>query len=195
MSEIEYITDHTDLALDRLATQFKGKPKIAGLITAFVEQYQAHEDCINGLLTLRYLDAASGEQLDGLGAIVGAPRGGRTDEDYKNLIIAKIGRNTSRGLPENLIAVFNLLTGSTRSHFLPYFPASCDIYANVDISALNVEDIYDFCQEVLAAGVKLGHIGWFDDEEAFGFAGDPTALGFGDTADPLVGGKFASIVA
>lgn len=193
MSQITEIADHSSQAIDRLTSQFKDKEKISGFISAFVDQVQELETVFQDLLSDRSLNQASGEQLDGLGRIVGIERGGRNDADYKNLIIAKIGQNTSKGLAENLINVFILLTSSSRVHFIEYYPAECEIYADVDISTLNTEDIYEFCQKVLSGGVRLNHIGWFDADEAFAFDGEPDGLGFGDALDETVGGKFASI--
>lgn len=194
MSEIVQITDHSDQAVDRLASQFKGKAKIEGLITAFTDQLQELENVGIDLLQDRYLDTAVGDQLDIIGAIVGQTRDGRSDDSYRNRIIAKIGQNTSKGLPENLISVFNLLTDSTRSVYLPYYPACTYILANLDISALDTDDILTFCQFVLPAGVRLGLIGYYVEDEYFGFYADARATGFGEISDPTTGGKFAEIV-
>ena len=188
------IEDHVEEGVGHLTSVFKDKEKIKKLATVFLERTQELEDVIYDLYSKRDLNNATGYQLDGLGKIVGIERGGRDDEDYRNLIIAKIGQNTSKGFPENLITVFNLITKSDRSHLLENFIAECEIYGDNDFSDMNIEDIYKFCQQVVPAGVKLSHVGSFDSEEPFGFDGDPDAEGFGDLYDSEAGGKFSDII-
>jgi len=192
--QIVETTNHAAQAIDRLTDQFKGKVKIEGLITAIVNQLQDIETAAYQVIHGTYLGDAIGVQLDRVGKIVGAERQGRSDEDYENYIYAKIGQNVSNGTREDLIAIFNLLTGSTRSHYMNIGGGACAIMANLDISALNTDDIKTFCQEVLCVGVRLDYVGWFDDDEAFGFAGDINALGFGTLADLSLGGKLSSLV-
>ena len=188
------IEEHVEEGLGHFTSVFKDKENIKKLATVFLERTQELEDVLYDLYSKRDLNNATGYQLDGLGKIVGIERGGRDDDDYRNLIIAKIGQNTSKGFPENLITVFNLITKSDRSHLLENFIAECEIYGNNDFSDMNIEDIYKFCQKVLPAGCRLFHIGYFDDTEPFSFAGDPDGSGYGTIHDPSVGGKYATII-
>lgn len=188
------INTHSDDAVNRLTDQFLNQPNIEGLIRSFVNQYQEIEDAAFQIIEGTFLDDAEGAQLDRLGKIVGARRQGRSDEDYFNYIIAKIGQNTSHGTKEELISIFNLLTSSPTSYYSNLGNGVCSIMASIDISSLNTEDIRTFCQEVLCVGVRLDTIGWYNDTDAFGFFENPDALGFGDLSDPLVGGELASLV-
>lgn len=169
MSEIEQITDRVDNALDRLITQFKGKPNIETLLTAFVDQNQEKEDALFGVLNNRWVDTAVGDQLDGLGAIVGQIRGGRTDAQYRLAIQAKIAINTSKGTANEVITIYSLVTGATIVQIYEYFPGHVEIYGNASLE--------DFLEG--------------DGADAFAFDGGTDGLGFGDVFDSTVGGEFA----
>jgi len=127
----EHITNHVEQALRRLLSQFKGKPRLEGTISAFVNPIQDIEDMFADMYTLRELDTAFGQQLDGIGQIVGRARRGFNDEKYRLRLIGQIGINTSKGTPENLISIFNLLTGSTNSTYSQFPIAECSIFGNV----------------------------------------------------------------
>lgn len=106
-------TEHVETALSRILYQFKEKPKFEAFITAFVQQFQDIEDVIGQLLTDRQIDTATGENLNVLGRIVGQPREGRTDADYRLWIKARIQINKSSGTTEEIYNVLKLITGFT----------------------------------------------------------------------------------
>lgn len=192
MAELTHTLTHTEDALERLISQFRDKTKIRGFLSGLVQEFQNLEDVAWDLYSKRNLTDAPSDFLNIIGEIVGESRNGRTDEQFRIRIIAKIGRNTSKGTSENIITVFNLLTNSAKSQFYPYHPAHVMLYADHDITSLDTSDIYDFTQLVCAAGVKLLPLAWTSDfDDAFKF---DTGKGFGDLNDPTLGGKFASLV-
>lgn len=69
--------------LRRLVEQFRGKPRIEALLKAIAAQVQHLEDVATDLRENRWLDSAEGAQLDGLGRILGLPRGAWDDEQYR----------------------------------------------------------------------------------------------------------------
>lgn len=166
---ITQITDHSDAAVARLAEQFKEKTRISGLIQAFIDQYQLTENMFFDLLNFRSINSAVGAQLDILGAIVGEDRRGRTDEPYRKAIVAKIGINTSKGTPEEVIAIFKFVTNATRVFYLETYPGEIEIYSDVNI-------------EYTLSG---------NGEDAFAFDGGIDGLGFGDIFDSAIGGTMA----
>lgn len=168
---ITKITDMTEQAVDRLVSQFKGKSRIEGLVESLCGGSQDMEDELYKLLTLRWVSSATGAQLDIIGEIVGQDRQGRTDTPYRIAILAKIGINTSRGVPEQVIAVFGLLFGATDIMLLEFFPGVVDIFADVNI-LFQLQG---------------------DGEGAFAFDGGLDGLGFGDVFDTTVGGTFATL--
>jgi len=106
---MERITDHVPRALSRLAQQYRGKPKLAGTVTVLAKQIQEIEDMLFSILA-ETVDQAVGAQLDVLGRIVGEERLGDPDSNYRLRIKAGILLNVSSGTPEELLAIFRLLT-------------------------------------------------------------------------------------
>ena len=188
MSEAVKILDHAAEARARIVTQFKGKPRIEGLIGSFAAATQAVEDTLWDLLTIRSIDTAIGAQLDIIGEIVGESRKGKQDEPYRLAIKAKIGQNNSKATPEDIISVFKLLVQADKALFIEYFPAEAAIFADKNIENLDNYEILKFCQKAMPAGARLDYIGWYDGDQAFGFQDDPNAKGFGEAFDNAVGG-------
>jgi len=116
-------TTHVSEAQSHLIEQFKSKTRILAVVESFVEQVQEIEAVLFDLMEERWIDAAVGVQLDGLGDIVGEPRNGRGDDDYRLAIKARVQINLSSGEPERIIHILNLLTGSTIT-LSEYFPAA-----------------------------------------------------------------------
>lgn len=192
---MEKIQDHAQEALQRLVTQFQGKPRIEGLLRALVQPNQDIEDTLWDLLTKRSIHTAIGKQLDGIGEIVGESRKGKEDEVYRIAIKAKIGQNNSKATAEDIISVFKLLVQCEKAFFMEYFPAEVAIFADKNIESLDNNEILKFCQKAVAAGVRLDYIGWYDGDHAFAFQDDPNAKGFGDAFDEAAGGQFATVTA
>ena len=168
---IAKITNHTQQALDRLVSQFKGKQRLEGLITAFTEGHQNLEDVACDFLNFRSVFTAIGAQLDIWGVIVGEERQGKDDRAYRRSIFGKIGINTSEGTSEDVISTFSFLTEAVRVFMVETFPAEMEVYADTN---------FEF--------TLLG-----DGPDAFAFEGGIDGLGFGDIFDTDVGGTFASL--
>lgn len=169
------VTQKTDMSGDAhglLINYFQNKPKIRGLLDAFIEQVQDLEDGTYPFYTQFLVSAAIGSQLNAIGFIVGVDRAGRSDSEYRTAIYAQIAINTSRGTISDIITVYELLTGSTDTQVLEYFPGVIDIFGNV-----NIEWELDG-----------------DGADAFAFDGGIDGLGFGDVFDTSVGGTFAELV-
>jgi hypothetical protein len=101
--------DHVAEALARLPMQFRGKPRIEAFVRATTSSLQALEDASVQLLTAWVLDTAIGAQLDQLGVIVGQPRDGLSDADYRRILRARIAANRSDGIVEDLIQVARMV--------------------------------------------------------------------------------------
>lgn len=189
---VTQILTHVSDAIGRLIQQYKGKPKIEGVITAFVEQIQELEDRTFDLFTLRALAIATGEQLDRFGEIVVQDREGFDDDFYRILLQTKIGINISNGEPQAVINTIKLLTQATLVHYQNLGDASIGLSVNTEIAADMVDFIFENMEKVIMAGVRIDFISCFDPDESFSFDGTgPIGLGFSSTAAPLTGGKFA----
>ena len=94
--------------LGNFLTFFKDQPNMVGFITPFLEQIQELENVWYDLYLLRTLTYATGAQLDGLGAIVGEPRKGKNDVDYRAAIHGKIRINRMNSRIEDIILAMEL---------------------------------------------------------------------------------------
>lgn len=112
--EFTTVTDHVARALTTLIEQYKGKPKVEGLITAFVNQVQDAEDGLWTLWSARQFDATAGAAfLDLCGRILGEPRNGKSDASYLIRLRAKVLLDICSGTIEEIYAIFVLITAGT----------------------------------------------------------------------------------
>lgn len=124
------------------------KPKIGGYGTGWTDGYldwpfdfsyfeysptwgiQELEDVLWDLLTLRHLSSATGKQLDGLGEIVGEPRGSTDDEVYRDGLYLKLLINTSEGTPERIIEIVDRVAGGSFVQYSDRPPACAHVYVH-----------------------------------------------------------------
>lgn len=191
---IELITTHSDDAVARFLFQYKNKEKIEGHIRAYIDQIQDLENAYFSLRTRLSISQSEGVQLDGIGKIVGEPRGENDDPRYRVLLFARIGTNVSEGLPENIINVFKLLTEADWVQYQNLNDAQIMLTGTATFADQDeVNFIFDSIQKAVSGGVRVNHIICSDTDEAFAFAGinaNAPGLGFGDEAQ-TTGGKFA----
>lgn len=107
----EGTVDHVTEALARLREQFKAKTNWVALTAALVQPTQDVENALFQLLTDRGVDDAEGDQLDAIGVLVGEARAGRSDDDYRRFIRARIATNRSNGTAEQIINIARLVLG------------------------------------------------------------------------------------
>ena len=114
----------TETGLGRMLDQFKGSLKLRELAAAFLDQVQAFEDAAHPILAERGIDNATGDRLDGLGAIFGVPRGGRDDDTYRKALKAELLVLQSKGTPEEILTIAQALIEMPVADydFLEYFP-------------------------------------------------------------------------
>jgi hypothetical protein len=127
------ITSHVADAQARLLSQFSEAGNLKNTVAALTESIQDYEDLVFPLFTLLDIDAMEGEQLDGIGSIVGEDRQGRTDAEYREAIRLRVSLNVSSGEPETVIALFKALTDPTGP--VVYYeeqPAAYSIYGDGD---------------------------------------------------------------
>jgi hypothetical protein len=196
---ISRVEGHTANGLELLLEQFKRKPRIAAVLGAFLGSVQELDDVAFQVLTERDLDTAIGVQLDVIGRIVGELRQGRTDDEYRPFLRARILVNRSNGLTEEIITIVRVLLGESAQLTLrEEFPAAFTIIVD-DAIAAPIDAVIRLLQQAKAAGVRvLLEYSLVDDDEAFTFASgnapEPsTTQGFGDTANPAIGGALAGV--
>lgn len=121
-------TNHVSEAIDNLISQFKDKPNFQAFVTSLVNQVQELEVALNDLITERTLETAVGEQLDGIGEILGEDRQGRNDDDYRTALRARILLNVGSGTPEEIVELVSYLTDDKSNELTEYFPAAFTIF-------------------------------------------------------------------
>lgn len=159
------------------------------LISAFLREDQRVADAIDGVYRARFLDDATGAQLDGLGELVGAAREGSTDDQYRIRIRTQIRVNLSSGTVEDILSVFKaaLPDSELRIDEYPERSAEFDAYLSPGVDDVTRDVLRILLRRAKAAGVRgLLHT-TNDVGPIFRFAGGSGASrGFGV-------GKFASV--
>ena len=145
-----------------------------GMVRALAWVVQGLETHSYNVWFYRMLENATAAQLDGCGEIVGEPRLGRTDTQYKNAIEAKIIINKSCGQPETVITALRFLTGSTEIHYSILPPAAIYLtfVVNPTVTYIN---LYANMLRIIPAGVALTLV-HIDNETPFQYGG---TYGFG----------------
>lgn len=190
---ITQILTHQEDALNRRMQQFKELPNIQAILEIYLPFIQELEDQLFLLLDALNIDNQEGTFLDYIGQIVGLPREtGLSDDRYRQLLKAKIGTNTSEGLPEQAISVFKILTQSEWVHFIDLYNGNIALTGTVEFTDQEeINELFDDMDDVLAAGVRMPYFVCADELESFAMAGPgPAALGF-DDGTGTVGGKLA----
>jgi hypothetical protein len=123
MAVIDFI-DITQQGLDRMLSQWSGKPNITGLFQSYLDNIQPVEDALQQLLDERGIDTAIGVQLDVLGLIIGVERLGRNDTEYRAALKVQIAINNADGTEPNITGVLLLLTGLSDFSYQEVFPAA-----------------------------------------------------------------------
>lgn len=177
---VSQITNHDDQALARLAEQFKDQANIAAVIQAFADQIQDAEDALYALINCRTVAYATGATLDAVGEMVGQPRSidgpdATDDEAYRALIYARILINTSYGTAEDVLGFLRQIGADGARLFEPG-NATLEVYTTGTL-LINDDGLVD-ALTAATAPVELNVIEYT--VPAFGFDGDPDALGFGE---------------
>jgi hypothetical protein len=127
-------------------------PNLNKYVEAFALQVQDLEDAITEVMLQDLLTFAEGENLDTIGDLVGAPRLGLSDEDYREAIEFQVFVNHHKATPENLAEICRRLCGATAVEYIQAGPAVYRL--RVDGGTLTA-DIRERVHRVTAAGVRL----------------------------------------
>lgn len=194
------ITDHSEQGVSKFLEQFKDKDFIANLARSYLNRIQELEYAIWEVILIRGVEASEGVNLDALGVVVGRPRLGLVDVDYRVALRAQIRINRSSGTPEDMIAVTGLsITPGQLFTFQEAYPAT-DVIEVLGTSVFDLLVLLDNLIRAKAGGVRLllqyslNPVG-----ASFTFSDDDTTmssvqLGFGDDTDPSVGGYFTDVL-
>jgi hypothetical protein len=170
-------TDHVERGLSRLIEQYKNKPRIAALLTSYLDEVQLLSDAIWSVIVERLIDQAVGYQLTVLSRLVGEEVRLDDDERQRVLVRARIAVNSSRGRGDDILNVATLLFEGIEFSLDEFFPGAM---------VLTVEDAISFIPELehrmleesAAGGVRIDvHYSADDPDDWFRFGSGP---GWGD---------------
>jgi hypothetical protein len=149
------VVDSKDLlaeAESRFLEQLKDKDNFLKLVEVFTEAIQEVHDVLLDMLDLLNIDTQEGDQLDGIGSIVGEERLGRTDADYRIALKARIRINVSRGTIEDIYSLLALIVGDGVTIELEELqPATIQVHLNQPVIDPAVALAY--MNEAKAAGI------------------------------------------
>lgn len=178
------VESHINDGLQLLTSQFKDKPIVVAMLTAFLKQVQDLENAIFDVHLKGVLDSAFGKTLDLIGSDVGQPRvNGLADNDYRPLIYAKIGQNISKGNPETLKSIYRFLTEGTRTQYSDN-SVGFSVYSDGELSKDSFKGTFEAMNSIKKAGKRVERLGTMRGESGFAFSGNLGGQGFGS-------GKFA----
>ncbi len=153
---VVYQDNYVGDALGRLIIQYKGKPRMEGMLSALVSPIQDLENAIWEVLTETNVSSAQAGQLDVLGRIVGEARRGRDDATYARWIRARIRANRSAGRPEDFFAILDALFPGSTTQILDFHPNVIDIVTDFGLSPVGLaQDVNRILQSARAAAHRI----------------------------------------
>jgi hypothetical protein len=120
----DYIPDHIELALDTWLSQDRIKPRLRALMGAAMEQVQYLEDMMWDAYVSTPLTAASGAGLDLWGQILGEPREGAEDADYRRFLEARVLALICEGSQPEIERIWVLITQPIAYAYQDLYPAA-----------------------------------------------------------------------
>lgn len=186
------ITTYVQDAISRLLTEYKSAANFTKIISVIVNQIQLIENALVDMNIKRYLNAATGQQLDNIGKIVGFPRPpGMSDDMYRLELYGQIKINISQGQPEQIIQVFLLFTQTSFVILIEDFPGEVWLdtsWVPPDQPTLNTT--LRIVNEAAPAGVRVAGLVVSDPDDPFAYDGTLLGFGYGVTSDLSIGGKY-----
>lgn len=122
--------DHITIGLSRLAGQFDSSENLKKLLTESLRPLITVEQDFEDLKNNRWIETAVGDQLDGLGNIVGELRQGRDDETYRRALRFRVFVNVSEATPPVIITALKFFTEPTDAQYIEVYPATAMLYTN-----------------------------------------------------------------
>jgi hypothetical protein len=153
------VVDHAAAGFRRIAQYLRGKSNAASVFSALFTQAQDVEGALQELIYYRRVDNAFGQHLDNIGGVIGQPRGGLGDDDYKLYLKAKIKANLSSGTPEDLYSVLGLIVPDSVMEYTPMYPAAFEFSITGAITEATARALLSFLRTARAAGVR-GILRW-----------------------------------
>ncbi len=155
MADVVHISDHADAAKARLARIVR-LPRFLAFVGMQAERMQWLEDVLFNILSQRSIDNAEGAQLDVYGRILGQPRDGTPDGEYRLRLKARARILRSSGTTEDIIAVFYAVVPEAHILNLPQYPAGLTLQIDdYPTPSAYVAAYADFLLDASSDGVRV----------------------------------------
>lgn len=139
-------TNHAVEAVAHLLQQFHGKEKLEAFISLLAGQIQDLEAAVFSILEDTPLAVAVGEQLDGIGRLLGTARSGQDDATYRLFLQAKLLIIRSTTDAETVIHILDVLTGEDKTLELTEYPDTDPAAFHIQVveEVLDADPLVDF---------------------------------------------------
>jgi hypothetical protein len=162
-----------------LAGQFQELPTnlpkthLQSLIYALCTGGQDLQNTLQTMLTQRWLSTAVGDQLDGIGQILGLARKiNQSDSDYREDLTFQIRINNGSGTPEQVIDAAKFFSDASKVWYEEVYPAAYLIATNGLQFPNPPVDLANAMQKISPAGVRFIGLVLTYNTVPFTFAGD-----------------------
>ena len=191
------VADHEGVGVARLLWQYRGRPRMEGMLASFLADVQSLEDVSLETWAGVWPLTAVGVQLDVLGRLVGQARGQMVDAEYRLFILGRILANRSNGTWPDLFELLAVLGVDSDVFAVENWP--CEITISV-VGTTYGESIGRLVADAKSGGVTINWT-WSDETESDTFAlaaalGVEQAVdatrGFGDLAGGQASGGYLS---
>lgn len=178
----EHFRDIVARARDNMLSQFNiDETQLTAFFDTLAAEVQEVEDAIVQARFDATLSRAAGVHLDTWGEIVGEPRNGLLDPDYRRFITARILTNNSEGEIWRLVKITQLLTGTEDVYFVTHRTAHVCLTFFVDspldsaVSQRVLRQLY----EAVVGGVSITLVEALPGSLRFGSTAGSEVLGVG----------------
>lgn len=143
--------DHIAQAEELLLSQFEGSVNIVGLLKSWLSPVQKLEDDLQAFMSSSGVSTATGVMLDIIGSWMGVVRGSKTDDQYRQAILAEASLELANPSTTSFYQSMKAVTGSDAVNFLENYPPT--LYAH--LGAGWDHTTYDQLKRVTRAGINL----------------------------------------
>lgn len=191
--------------LARLTSAFTTQPAIRAWLAVCLQPWQDLEDAAFQVLTMRFLATATTYSLpatnvafDTIGALVGQPRSGLSDSDYKSIIYLRIAVNRSTGRTTDWSNFGAILLRAGAGGPVSFYEAMAGLFFGVWDENLNPQLVAQTLAQAVPSGVYgiFAYSTWPDGNDfEWADVNNPSTTGqgtFGDSVAGLVGGLLVS---
>lgn len=201
VEKIQHVTNREEQALERLPSQFAYSPNVQDLISVSLGEIQEAEDVMYDLLNLRRIDNATGQQLDNIGDKLNLKRTSSSDEAYRTALRVKALSKTSNGTEEDIVRLFQLVSGDPNVSFYKFEPygvvATYNSFCLPEGSTQRLLELFPLVTDL--------YLEEYNTARGFGFSSvtdpnpDPSTVNYGGfssvagTPDVLTEGSFVSL--